>query len=131
VRLVNGLLLLSVLVFALTGIAYLVAPGAALSIVGIESAATSDFLLRTESVALLSAAGLIWAVKDAGVRPVRIALVALAVYYVLGSIIDLAAFRDGVVGAASVPSAAVRIFIGGLCLVAVSRSFAFSRTNPS
>ena len=130
-RLVNGLLLLSVLVFALTGIAYLVAPGAALSIVGIESAATSDFLLRTESVALLSAAGLIWAVKDAGVRPVRIALVALAVYYVLGSIIDLAAFRDGVVGAASVPSAAVRIFIGGLCLVAVSRSFAFSRTNPS
>ena len=45
---VRGLLGLSSLVFAVTGLAYLGIPGVALGIVGVESSPTSDFLLRTE-----------------------------------------------------------------------------------
>jgi hypothetical protein len=43
------------------------------------------------------------------------------VYYILGSLVDLAAFAQGVVGMASVPSAAARIILGGVCLFAAAR----------
>jgi len=48
----------------------------------------------------------------------RIALVSLSTYYILGSVLDLAAFAQGLVGSASVPSAGARIVVGCLCLVA-------------
>jgi uncharacterized protein YjeT (DUF2065 family) len=115
-----ALLVLSAVAFVVTGLEYVIPPGAALSIVGIESTATSEFLLRTEGVALLAAAGLIWAVKDAGDRAIRIALVALGGYFIVSSLVDIVAFQDGVVEAASAPSAALRIMFGGLCLLAAT-----------
>jgi uncharacterized protein YjeT (DUF2065 family) len=72
------LVLVSAATFALVGIAYLVVPASALAIVGIASSPTSDFLLRTEGVALLTGAGLLWAVRDGSSTQVRGALVALA-----------------------------------------------------
>jgi hypothetical protein len=48
-------------------------------------------------------------------------LVSLAGYYLLSSLVDLAAFAGGVVGAASVPSAIVRIAIGALCVFSAFR----------
>jgi hypothetical protein len=48
-------------------------------------------------------------------------LASLAVYYVIGSLVDVSAFNDNIVGPASVPSAVVRIFVGGLCAVAAWR----------
>ena len=117
-RLPVALVVLSSVVFAATGLAYLVAPGLALSIVGVGSAATSDFLLRTEGVALLCGAGVLWAVRDARPSSMRVALLSLAVYYILGSLVDLASFAQDVVGMASVPSAAGRIVVGGVCVLA-------------
>ena len=105
----------------MTGLAYLVAPGLALSVVGVTSAATSEFLLRTEGVALLCGAGVLWAVRDAGPSGMRVALLSLAVYYILGSLVDLAAFAQGIVGVASVPSAVARTALGLLCLYATAR----------
>jgi len=51
----------------------------------------------------------------------RVALLSLAAYFILGSLVDLVAYAQGVVGVASVPSAAVRIALGGACLFAVAR----------
>jgi hypothetical protein len=105
----------SMLVFAATGLGYLMMPGAMLSIVGIESTATAEFLIRTEGVALLAAAGFLTAALDA--RPARqaVVLACLAGYYVLSSIVDLMAYRDGIVGSLAVPSIAVRFVVGAAC----------------
>lgn len=111
----KGLLILSSLGFAATGLAYLAMPDMALGIVGIESSPVSEFLLRTEGVPLLFGSVLVWIVRDGGGREVRIALIALAAYYVASSVIDLAAYAEGVVGPASVPSAFVRIAVGAAC----------------
>jgi hypothetical protein len=46
-------------VFAATGLGYILVPALMLSVVGIESATTAQFLLRTEGVALLCTAGFI------------------------------------------------------------------------
>jgi hypothetical protein len=118
VKLARGLLLLSCAVFGVTGLGYLVAPGMMLSVVGIQSTATNDFLLRTEGVVLLVAAGLLWPAREGSPSQTRVVLFALAVYYVLGSVVDLAAWAQGVVGTASVPSAAARTVIGGACVLA-------------
>jgi hypothetical protein len=120
VRLANVLLGVSAVVFALIGIGYLVAPGFMLGIAGMESGATSDFLLRTEGVALLTGSALIYAVMRSGGTAVRIALIALAAYYILGSLVDLAAFANGLLDATSVASAAVRLVFGAACVLAVA-----------
>jgi hypothetical protein len=123
----RGLLMLSSAAFVVTGLAYLAVPGFALGIVGIEPSPTSEFLLRTEGVPLLFGAALLWAVRDGGHRLERIALLALAGYYVGGSAIDLAAYGDGIVGPASIPSAVVRIAVGVICVAA---TWAAGRSSP-
>lgn len=60
-----------------------------LSIVGIGAAPTTDFLMRTEGVALLTGAGLLWAVRTGTSPQPRIALASLAAYYIVGSLVDL------------------------------------------
>jgi hypothetical protein len=129
--LAKGLLSLSSVVFAATGLAYLAAPGLALGIVGIPSSTTSDFLLRTEAVPPLFGAAMTWAIRDGGRREQRIALVALAGYYILSSVIDLAAVAQGVVGAASVPSAVIRIAIGTICVAAAASARRRSSGTPT
>lgn len=124
---VRGLLTLSCVVFAVTGAAYVAIPGAALGIVGIVSSPTSEFLLRTEGVPLLFGAALLWAVRDGGHRVERVALLALAGYYVLSSVIDLAAYADGIVGPAAIPSAGGRIAVGAIC---VAVAWLTGRSSP-
>lgn len=113
-----ALIRLSAVVFAAIGIGYLVAPSAMLSIVGIDADPRAAFLMRTEGVALLAGAGFLWAVRAGSGRQRQVALASLAAYYVVGSLVDLAAFDDGVVGPASVPSAVIRIAVGLVCAVA-------------
>ncbi len=120
-KLALSLLLLSAVVFAVTALGYLVVPGVMLSVVGVASSGTADFLIRTEGVALLAGAVFLWAARSGPPRLIRVVLAGLGLYYVLGSFVDLAAFAQGVVGAASVPSAAVRILLGVLCLLAARR----------
>jgi len=115
-------------VFAVTGIAYLFVPDVALAVVGIESGATTDFLLRTEGVALLTAAAFLATIARRGPTSFTwLALAALGGYYVVGSLLDLRAFADGVVGPAAVPSAAVRIGLAVLAFAAAWRSRAPTR----
>ena len=116
-NLARGLLVLSAAVFGVTGFAYLFVPGLALAVVGVESGATTDFLLRTEGVALLAAAGFLAALAARPTSYTWLALGALGGYYVVGSLVDLQAFANGVVGPASVPSAVVRIALGVVALV--------------
>ncbi len=115
----TGLLVLSTLALAVTGVGYLVTPALLLAVVGIESAPTSDFLIRTEGVALVCAALFVWSARGGQRGQVRGVLFGLAVYYILGSVVDLVAFAQGVVGPASVPSAAVRIVVGCACTYAM------------
>jgi len=82
-------------VFAVTAIGYLVVPGVMLSVVGVASNDTADFLLRTEGVALLTGAMFLWAARSGPPRLIRIVLAGLGVYYLLGSLVDLTAFTDG------------------------------------
>jgi hypothetical protein len=128
-RLARSLLSLSAIVFAVTAVGYLVLPGVMLSVVGVASNGTTDFLIRTEGVALLAGAVFLWAARSGPPRLIRIVLVGLGIYYVVGSLVDLAAFAQGLVGTASVPSAAVRIFVGALCFMAVATVTAAARAG--
>jgi hypothetical protein len=120
VTLARFLILLSSALFAVTGFAYLIVPGAALTVVGIDSTAASEFLLRTEGVVLLTAAALLWAIR-ATRAAARVGLLALAGYYLVGSLVDLLAFYQGTVQWPSVPSAALRIGLGLACAVTAAR----------
>jgi uncharacterized protein YjeT (DUF2065 family) len=120
-RWARSLVLLSAAVLAVTGIGYLLVPASMLAIVGVASTTTTDFLLRTEGVALLAGAGFLWAIRDGDRRQLGVALTVLSAYYVLSSAVDIAALIDGVVGPASVPSAVVRIALGVVCLVLAAR----------
>ena len=120
-RLATGLIRASALIFAAVGLGYLLLPAAMLSIVGIGSSATAEFLMRTEGVALLTGAGCLWAVRDGRPDQLRLAIAALAGYYIVGSIVDLQAFTQDIVGSASVPSAVVRIALGAVCAVTALR----------
>ena len=115
------LVTVSAIVFAITGLGYLLVPGPMLAVVGVPSTPTSDFLLRIEGVALLFGAGVLWGVRNAGARPMTVALLSLAFYFVVGTLVDLAAYGQGIVSIASVPSAAVRIALGIACLAVAAR----------
>jgi nitrogen fixation-related uncharacterized protein len=121
VTLSTALIRVSTILFAVIGLGYLVAPSAMLSIVGIDAEPTSDFLMRTEGVALLTGAGFLWAVRAGTSRQRRVVLLSLAGYYVVGSLVDLAAFNDTIVGPASLPSAVIRIAVGVVCGAAAWR----------
>jgi uncharacterized protein YjeT (DUF2065 family) len=109
----------SAVVLVATGLGYLLAPGAALGIVGVEASSTAEFLLRTEGIALLFGAAMLFVVRNG--TPATGPLLALAGYYVLSSVVDAVAFAQGIVGPASVPSVVVRVAIGLLCLAAAWR----------
>jgi hypothetical protein len=104
------LIFASAAVFGVTGVAYLVAPAAALGIVGADATPVATFLLRTEGVALLFGAAMLSLVRPGDTAPGPLA--ALAGYFLLSSLVDVAAFAQGIVGPASIPSAGVRIAVG-------------------
>ena len=115
------LVLLSAAGLAVTGMGYLLVPASMIAIVGVPSTSATDFILRTEGVVLLAGGGFLWAVRDGNVMQMRVVLTVLGAYYILSSVVDLAAFIDGVVGPASVPSAVVRIALGVVSLVLAAR----------
>ena len=120
-QLARALLVVSAVVFAITGPAYVFVPELAFAVVGIESGATTDFLLRTEGVALLAAGGFLAVLAARPSSYTWIALLALGGYYVVGSLVDLQAFAEGVVGPALVPSAVARITLGVFAGIAAWR----------
>lgn len=113
---------LSIVAFAATGLGYVIAPSALLAVVDIDQTPTAAFLLRTEGVALIAAAGFLWATLGCDPTRQRVVLISLAAYYLLGSAVDLMAFREGIVGSLAAPSVVIRVVVGGLCLLAAARS---------
>lgn len=102
------LLRLSAVTFALSGVAMLFVPAAMLSVVGIGAEPVPSFLLRTEGVPQLALAILLWVSPVHGAAA-RAPLAAIIVFNVLSSLVDLDAHRQGLVGAAAVPSALLRL----------------------
>ena len=78
-KLARSLLLLSAVVFAVAAIGYVVVPGVMLSVVGVASNGTADFLIRTEGVALLTGAVFLWAARSGPAGLIRILLAGLGV----------------------------------------------------
>jgi len=117
----RALIVTSAALFMLFGLGYLIAPGVLLAVIGVTSNPTNDFLVRTEGVALLTGAGLLWAVRDGRRRHLRGALLALAVSFILGSLVDLVAFTQTIAGPAALPSGAIRIGIGVVCFLSAVR----------
>ena len=118
----RGLVLISVVAFAVSGVLMVIVPGAMLNVVDVAIDSNTKFLLRTEGIALLFGAVILWAVRDARPPAMRIALLGLAGYYILSATVDLAAYSDQTVGTTALPSAAIRIVLGLLCLVAIGRT---------
>ena len=74
--------------------------------------------MRTEGVALLFGAAMLWPLRN-GARDVqRPVLFALAFYYAASSAVGLMAFATGIVGLAAVPSVAIRLAVAAVCLAA-------------
>jgi hypothetical protein len=111
-RWLSRVLWLLLVVFGVSGLAYFVAPGASLGVVGIASDATERFLLRTLAAALLAFVVPLWLAARRPSTSLRYALVWGAItYLVASSLVDLAAYMGDIVSALSVPSAAVRIML--------------------
>jgi hypothetical protein len=74
-----------------------------------------NFLVRTIAAALLALSPGAWAARRRDNTPAqRGVLIGLAAYLFVGSLVDLYAFINGIVGAASVPSIAVRAVLGAV-----------------
>lgn len=98
---------LVVTLLVVSALGYLLVPSTMLSIVGIEGNAQVNFLVRTLAAALLALTPGAWAVRRRdGTAGQRSVLIGLAAYMFIGSLVDLQAFINDVVGVAAVPSIA-------------------------
>ncbi len=115
------MLAVGAVLFLATGAMYVAVPAVALDILDIEATSTTEFLLRTQGIAVLFG-GLLLLVAIAGRMP-AVVLLALAAYLVAASVVDVVAFVQGIAGPATVPAAITRIGLGVLCgAVAVRRN---------
>jgi hypothetical protein len=86
-----------------------------LGIVGMDSNPQVTFLVRTLAAALLALSPAAWAARRRdGTSAQRSVLIGLAAYMFASSLVDLYGFINQVVGIASVPSIALRVFIGAV-----------------
>jgi len=126
VRLTKTLLWLAAIAFVAIGLAFAIVPGVPLGVLAIAASPATEFLLRSEGVALVATGLLLVLVPPARSWRTRFALLAVAAYLIVGSVVDLRAYLDGVVGTAVLPSAAIRIAAGALCVLA-----AIARARPA
>ncbi len=107
----------TVLLFAVSAIAYFIFPSGMLKIVGITSNAQMDFLVRTLAAAFATLIPIAWAVRHKSDSLVyRNVLIGLAGYMFLSSAVDLHAYLSNIVNIASVPSIMFRVLLGGVIL---------------
>jgi hypothetical protein len=100
---------------AISALGYVFFPLRMLGVVGIEGTPREIFLTRTLAAALLALVPGAWSVRVRGEAPLeRIILLGLAAYMFLSAAVDLHAFLNGIVNAASIPSVAFRTILGGV-----------------
>ena len=124
-RLTRALLWLAAVALVAVGLAFAIVPGIPLEVLAIASSPTTEFLLRSEGLALVVAGLLLVLIPPGRAWRTRFALLAVAAYLIVGSVVDLRAYLDGVVGTATLASAALRIAVGALCVLA-----AIARARP-
>src|SRR4030095_13331502 len=111
-RLVVGLV---VVLLVASALGYLLVPSAMLGIVGMDSNPQVTFLVRTLATALLALSPAAWAARRRdGTSAQRSILIGLAGYMFASSLVDLYGFINQVVGIASLPSIALRVFLGAV-----------------
>jgi hypothetical protein len=118
VRLTRTLLWISAVAFVALGLAFVIVPGVLLGVLAIPTSPTTEFLLRSEGLALAAAGLVLLLLPPARAWRTRFALLAVAAYLIVGAVVDLRAYLDTVVGVAILPIAALRIAIGALCVLA-------------
>jgi hypothetical protein len=110
------------LLIAFSAIAEIIFPANMLTFVGIDSNLQTNFLLRTTAVALISFLPGLWSARNEINSPAtRNAILGIAMYMFLSSIIDYQAFTQAVVNQMSVPSVIFRCLLGIILLWFVFR----------
>jgi len=116
-RVLLGLVIFIVFLFAASAIGYLFFPSAMLRVVGIQSNDQMDFLVRTLAAAFVAMLPSAWnARKKDNPSLYPSVILGLAIYMILSSAVDLHAFLTHLVNGASIPSIVVRVLMGGLLL---------------
>jgi hypothetical protein len=81
--------------------------------VGIAGNDQLNFLLRASGVGVASLIPGVWASRTSTASPIsRAVLIGLVIYMFLSSIVDLVAYTQSIVNAASIPSVAFRVLLG-------------------
>lgn len=116
-KIYQALIVFVVFLLAASAIGYLFFPSAMLSVVGIESNAQVNFLVRTLAVALAALIPGAWrARKTENSALYRSVILGLAIYMFLSSAVDLQAYLTHLVNSASVPSILFRVALGAVLL---------------
>ena len=108
-----GAVLLTVLLLLAAAIGYLVSPAGMLSVVGIETTPTNEFLVRTLAAAFFAMIPSALSARRRGASSSeRTILAGLALYMFAGSAVDAHAYLNAIVGSAAVPSVVFRSLLG-------------------
>lgn len=110
------------MLLVISALGYIFAPAAMLSVVGIVGTPREIFLSRTLAAALLALVPSTWSARVRGHSLLeRGCLWGLAGYMFLSSAVDLHAYMNGLVNAASMPSIAFRLLLGGVLVWLIPR----------
>ena len=113
----NAAVTLTAAALLVSAFGYVLAPAQMLAVVGLACDPAAVFLVRALAAALAALAPVALAVRRrTGTRLERIVLAALGLYLVSGSLVDIWAWSDAIVGIAAVPSAAIRTGLGAILL---------------
>lgn len=96
----NALLMVAMLVEAVFGLGFILAPGALMGSMGLALDATAEALARLFGTAILSFAVLLWLARKAGSAPFqRGAVITLLTYYLLSGILFVILILGGLFNA--------------------------------
>jgi hypothetical protein len=106
-----------VVLLAASAIGYVFFPSAMLSVVGIESNAQIEFLVRALAAALTAMIPSVWGVRNKENPSLyKNVMVGIAIYMFFSSAVDLHAYLTHLVNSASIPSIFFRVALSGLFL---------------
>lgn len=109
----QGIVVFVVFLLAASALGYLLFPSAMLRVVGIQSNAQMDFLVRTLAAALVAMLPSSWAARKPENSSLYPSVIwGLVIYMFLSSAVDLQAFLTHLVNGASIPSIIFRVLIG-------------------
>lgn len=107
------IVIFTIVLIACSAIAEILFPAQMLAFVSIVATPQTEFLLQTTAVGLLSLLPSLWSARNGVNSPVsRNALIGIAVYMFLSSLVDYQAFTKNIVNQMSIPSIIFRCILG-------------------